>query len=484
MRHVAIAALSLLAPTIALAQGTPFDMSPERPAIEAPAPVIETPQIEAPRPTPVEPQPAPEPVPEAATEPQGPQESTRNLLPQATLRLNGEGDTKSWAVYLTDEQGQSAARIDLAYRNAIVVAPETSRLFVSVNGIALLDESIQSADGLDRLSVDVAQGVFQPGRNEIVVRAVHRHRTDCSIASTYELWTELDGAGTMLAFAGEASSEPGSIEELRALGGNFEGEAEIAIVAPGLSRSDIGADLLRLAQAIALSTSLSQPKFSIASDIGEVSADAALLVLVGTAEELTSIADLDPGSIDGPSSTLRRPGDGPVTLLVTGRSREEWLTAIDGIAQQVDRPASSTREFLVTEARRTPNAPMFYEGRSISFSELGIASEQFAGRRYARSFQFAIPSDFYAGSYGQARILLDAAYTSAVLPGGLINVYVNGNIATSVPITTRRGAVLRQYPIKVTMEHFRPGVNTIDIEVDLLTAADEACAPGATSVFQ
>lgn len=483
MKRELAAALMLVAPGLAFAQGTPFDMSPERPAAEEPAPAVEVPQPAPPDPEPadVPDEVAAPPAPEAAIPESALDQAARHLLPQAKLRLNGESDTRSWAVYLTGDQAQSTAQLDLAYSNAIVVAPETSRLFVSINGIAILDQSIQSAEALSEVSLDIEPGVLQPGRNEISVRAVHRHRTDCSIASTYELWTELDGAGTMLTFAGDASIGPESIEELRALGGDVDGEANISIVAPGLSRSDIGADLLRLAQAVTLSTSLANPRFSIADSIDQGSQDAALVVVVGTAEEIAPIARIDAGEIDGASASLRRSPEGVSTLVVTGRSRQEWLSAIDGIAQQVDRPANSPREFLVTEAVRTPNAPMLYEARSVTFAEFGIASEQFAGRRYARSFQFAIPSDFYAGSYGQARILLDAAYTSSVLPGGLINVYVNGNLATSVPMTARRGAVLRQYPIKVTMEHFRPGVNTVLLEVDLLTQADQVCAPGATT---
>ena len=55
--------------------------------------------------------------------------------------------------------------------------------------------------------------------------------------------------------------------------------------------------------------------------------------------------------------------------------------------------------------------------------------------------QFAVPADFYADTYGEARLLLDAAYSEAVLPGSLVNVYVNGSIASSTPLTARRGAV-------------------------------------------
>src|SRR5690606_15714672 len=102
-------------------------------------------------------------------------------------------------------------------------------------------------------------------------------------------------------------------------------------------------------------------------------------------------------------------------------------------------------------------------------------------RRYLHSFTFAIPSDFYAGSYGEARLLLDAAYSADVLPGSSLNIYVNGSIAASMQLTERRGAILDQLPIKVTMRHFRPGLNEIAIEAELLTEQDAACLPGAAA---
>ncbi|VVT14756.1 cellulose biosynthesis cyclic di-GMP-binding regulatory protein BcsB [Rhizobium sp. EC-SD404] len=506
MTRAAIALVAMLCAVDAHAQGTPFDMSPERPAVEedvAPEPlppVPATPEPTTPEPAPPEPA-TPEPAEQPSTtapnnqsdadlaEPAPPAPETsvdadtlRYLLPEPMLRLNGEGDRRNWAVYLTEAQAASPVRLNVGYRNAVVVAPEASRLSVSINGVSVLHESIQAPGDTGELTVDLAAGLLQPGRNELSVQAIQRHRTDCSIESTYELWTELDGARTFLAFPSSDEIGLTNVEDLRALSGDMNGSADIAIIAPVLASSDIGAELLRLTQAIALSSNFPDPQFSIATTDDGLIESPDLRVFAGAAADIAEMAGIDATQIGGPTLMLvdGESGASPI-LIVTGQNQQEWLTAVTQIAQQVDRPAGAPREFLSTEATWTPNAPMIYEGRSISFADLGIGSEQFAGRRYARSFQFAVPSDFYAGSYGQARILLDAAYTGAVLPGGLINVYVNGNIATSVAMTARRGAVLRQFPIKVTMEHFKPGVNTVLFEVDLLTRDDEVCAPGATT---
>ena len=41
---------------------------------------------------------------------------------------------RSWAIYLTPEQAASPASLSLGYQSSIFVAPEASRLRVSING--------------------------------------------------------------------------------------------------------------------------------------------------------------------------------------------------------------------------------------------------------------------------------------------------------------------------------------------------------------
>lgn len=117
--------------------------------------------------------------------------------------------------------------------------------------------------------------------------------------------------------------------------------------------------------------------------------------------------------------------------------------------------------------------------RRIALSELGIESAEFGGRRFRNEFYIGMPADFYASAYGEASLLLDAAYSSQVLPGSHIDIYVNDEIASTVPISNNGGGIFRHLPIKVTMRHFKPGPNKVTIEAVLMTAQDQACAPGA-----
>lgn len=445
------------------AQQAPFDMTPERPAAEPAEPA---------RPD----EPPAEPAPPAA-------DIRRLLLPAGTLLLSGENATRRWALHLTAAQAASPARLNLAYRNAVVVAPEGSRLQVMLNDVIVLDAPVRSADGFADIAADLPEALLRAGRNEVAIRVSHRHRTDCTIESTYELWTEVDAARTYLSFADPAAGQLASFEDLRTVAADAQGGVRIAILAPAMAHGDIGADIMRLAQAIALHVALPNIDFAIDAAPSPAQEDATLRVLLGAGDELAELGwPLPPGAAGGPVAAFLPPAEGePPTLVVSGRSREDWLVAIGQMLMPVDRPPGMQREALATEAWRMPNAPMIYGRRDLSFAELGIRSEQFSGRRYTTGFQFAVPSDFYADSYGEARILLDAAYADTILPGSQVNIYVNGTIAASTPIAARRGTILNQLPIRLTMRHFKPGLNDVLIEANLLTEQDAACLPGATA---
>ncbi|MBB3351264.1 hypothetical protein FHT70_001175 [Rhizobium sp. BK049] len=175
------------------------------------------------------------------------------------------------------------------------------------------------------------------------------------------------------------------------------------------------------------------------------------------------------------------PRSGSPVLLISGPSWQAVSSAIDTIVSPTDRSADVRRDALTTERWSAPNAPLVFSDTSIALSQLGVKTTEFSGRRFRTSFNVAVPADFYANAYGEAKVLLDAAYTDNVLPGSHIDIYVNDNIASTVPLTSTTGGILRHLPIRVTMRHFKPGLNTIAIETILMTKDDAACAPGATA---
>jgi hypothetical protein len=397
--------------------------------------------------------------------------------------LEGEHDRHSWSIYVTPEQAGSPARFNLGYQNAVVVAPEASQITVLVNDRVIGQQQIAASENAAQVSFAVPAGLLQQGVNVITLRADQRHRTDCSIASTYELWSNVDPANTYLAFNGGLATRLSSVDAIRAIGVDEAGATTFNMVVPSLDQPGIVKPVLRLTQGLSILSGMPSQTFDFQTDRLAPSSSGKLTVLVGTAAELQPIfPDLPASAISAPIATFvddRRTGQ-PV-FVVSGPNWQSIAVAVDSVVSPVDRPLSVQRSVLATQRWSAPDAPMLFSDANLSFAQLGMETLEFAGRRVRSGFKIGVPADFFAQGYGEATILLDAAYSQAVLPGSQINVYVNGNIASTVPITTAGGGILRHLPIRVTMRHFKPGVNTVDMETVIRTQEDEACAPGASA---
>ncbi|MBP1859894.1 hypothetical protein J2Z75_003415 [Rhizobium herbae] len=472
MRHLLLAlTFAALSNTLLHAQTLPFDMTPERPALTSPT------EGQGGNGT-VQPAPAVTPV----VEPAETEAFQRYILPNGNLGLTGEFEDRTWSVYLTPRQAASGARLNLGYQNSIFVAPEASRLSVEVNNTNISDQPIRSPESVSELSLDIPKGLLKPGSNLIRLRSSQRHRTDCSIQSTYELWSNIDAEKTYLSFADNAAQVFQSLDDIRAIGVNESGLTRFNFVVPALEQPGTTISLMRLAQGLAVLADMPNQSFSFDTDHMIASRPGEMTVLVGTPAELQPyLPSLPTGAGSAPvAGFVEDPKTGTPVLVLTGPTWQAIRTAIESIVAPTDVVAPVRRDVITTQRWRAPDAPFLFSDTRLRFSQLGLNTEQFSGRRFRTDFAIGVPSDFYAAAYGEAVILLDAAYSPNILPGSHIDIYVNGSIASTVPITSSGGGILRHLPINVTMRHFRPGVNTIAIEAILKTEDDTVCAPGAT----
>lgn len=151
----------LMAAHCGYAQNLPFDMSPERPAQEMPPAIPDQPADGSDDAGAA--QNAPVIVPA--------QNFRRFVLPGGDLSLSGEIAERAWSIYLTPEQAASAATFNIGYQNSILVAPEASRLSVSINDVALSEENLGSAEGVAEFNLTVPKGLLKPGANLVRLSA-------------------------------------------------------------------------------------------------------------------------------------------------------------------------------------------------------------------------------------------------------------------------------------------------------------------------
>jgi hypothetical protein len=269
---VLVVAGSVLAPVVAAAQ-SPFDMTPERG--EAPsAPPAASPPAAAPaappagsgfRPFDVGDSPAASPPPATAVPPAAgvgvvPNDLTRDrpvsedapvdpaaarldpgridryLLSEPQLRFEGESGQRSWGFSLTGEQAERAATLAIAFNSSIFVSPEDSLLRITINDKRIVDQPLAARENPTKLDTPIPPGTLRPGVNVITFLVEQRHRTDCTIQSTYDLWTEFESDGTGLVFEGDDPTTLASLDDLPAVGLDATGRTRLQLIAPGGER--------------------------------------------------------------------------------------------------------------------------------------------------------------------------------------------------------------------------------------------------------
>ncbi|MDQ0390676.1 cellulose biosynthesis cyclic di-GMP-binding regulatory protein BcsB [Labrys monachus] len=492
------------APGLQADEAQPFDMTPERgnrPApLPSPIPLPLPPAAVAPAPAPDQtaaPAPAPVPPAAAATPAAAPQSPAtlpnskaksqptsldRPILPYKHLILEGEIDSKTWNVVLTRDQAASPVTLTLGYKAAVFVAPESSRLSLRINNRPIFDTPIEASDRLGQLTAQLPAGLLRPGPNLFRLEATQRHRTDCTIASTYELRTEIDSASTALHFQSPTAPRLARVEDLAAVSPDVDGETRLRIVTPKLGQKVGIAPVLRFAQAASILIGMPNQDISVMDGPNGPPRPGVMTAAIGTAEDLkTVMRTVPPEAASQPIVTfVDDPALGPSTLVISGPSPTAVSHAVDAVAALVARPRGVPRAVLDTSRWAAPNPPLLLGAGHARLSNLGVVTQEFSGRRFKAEFQIGIPSDFYAGASGEALLMLDAAYSNAVLPGSHLDIYVNDDIAATTPLSANGGEILRHLPIRIPMAHFRPGPNRITFEAQLHTAADMECAAGPT----
>ena len=469
-------------PPAAAAAPRPADPQPAPPAGTA-APFSMGPRNAAPSAGAVGSAPPPVRAPVAATAPatRSVARIERPILPFETLRFEGETDARSWTFHLTQDEAASGATFSIGYKNAVVVMPEGSRLRIAINGESVLDTPISSSNDIKRVTASIRPGLLRPGQNIIRMEALQRHRTDCTIAATYELWTDVESASTRLIFAEGATKTLRGLDDLPAVGVDNTGVTTIRVVAPKIYRPEIRDRLLRLAQTVALRGRYAHPVIQVMESDPGPSPVGTIKVAMGLAGELRGLVPgiPDAASLQPLTMMMQEPGSTGSTLVVAGPTWQDLDTAIGIVRAQTLNPLNAERGMIDTASWHWPEVPTAFGGQSFRFADLGVPTQEFSGRRLKADLAINLPSDFYATEYGEAILHLDAPYTSAVRPGSHVNVFVNGMISTQMTITSQ-GDIVKRHTVRVPLKNFKSGFNRITFEAALMTDADTRCAPGET----
>ncbi len=379
------------------------------------------------------------------------------------LMFRGESAHRSWSVYLGRGETERAKTFQLALKNAVAALPDQSSVRLSINGRVVANVPTRSPNSVAIVPVAIPPGLLVPGFNKVDVSTVMLHRVDCSVAASYELWTELDPAQTGFLVPAVPASAVRSIEDVAAEPLADDGTARIHLRsadyddAAGLARAG------RLITALVRRAGLARPVVDVGPEAGR---GPGVDVVLATGKAGTEASrNLRILGREDDVTFARDPASERLVLLLSGADAAD-------LDRQVD-------AFAAKGARLAPAAPvgeMAVEGETRrSFADLGLQTEAFSGRHYAAAIDVVLPSDFYPANYDRAQVRIDGTYARNLDPDNALVFRVNGALVSSLHLGPDREGVLDHDLVELPLRFFHPGHNAITFEAATTTPADRQC---------
>ena len=382
------------------------------------------------------------------------------------LRLAGEESSLQWPIYLTEAQARERLRLRIGYLAAISVVPDASFLTATVNDVAIGRSEIKAPGAIRILEFDIPPDLLKPGYNAVAITGIQRHRVDCSLDATYELWTQIDPAWTgLVAPPGAAGAV--SLRDLPAIAPDGRGVVPIRIVLrnrPGFASFE---RLIGLAQRLALAGGFTQASVEFATEPG---GPAGLDIVVGG-------DDVDAGPARQPVTFEPAQEKRAARIVLAGDTPADIEAAqrIVGVTAPRDPIGSLQGLSALAQARGVPAQA----GESLALSSFGLQNRDFAGRLFRTGFDVSLPTDFVPADYDRVTLNLAGGYAAGLEVGAQIIVDLNGRNVASVPLARADGDIFRDAAIALPLSRWRPGRNRVEIKALLPTTSDRVCEEGA-----
>ena len=387
------------------------------------------------------------------------------------FRLQGETGASEWPIYLSETQTRRKLRFRVGYLSAVSIMPEASTLTISINDVTIGTTKIQALNKVQSVDFDIPAELVKPGFNAVRIAVDQRHRVDCSLAATYELWTQIDPSQTgVLMPAGDAGAR--DVGELAALAPDDHGTLPVRVILPGRTSA---ANIERVIHAVQLIASVGHFDQPVV-DVGPMaSGDYGVNLVIGLYADVAKVQDLEGlGRVEGarlallPGTATRR-----ATIVITGLTEDDVNRALISFGE-----AAPTRgsEAGLRAASAFPGLRVS-GGQSVRLRDLGMRSQEFSGRYFRTGFNIIMPADFYSADYAKVPLDLAGGYAPGLLSSAQIIVSINGRNAVSASLPRAQGDVFKENTLPLPLGYFRPGLNRIEIAAELPKADDGVCDP-------
>ncbi|MFL5332363.1 MAG: cellulose biosynthesis cyclic di-GMP-binding regulatory protein BcsB [Geminicoccaceae bacterium] len=404
------------------------------------------------------------------------------------LELSGYEDRLELGLPVPATGRLVSAELRLNFVNSRNLDIRNSRVSAEINGQPLGNLPLRNDGEVSRVILRLPVELFKPAGNRLVFTSELRTGAPCGPITVRELWAQADPVNSYLLMTyqkgsvsptlaaldpGAPLADPGVLAILTV--GNDPRPAilqAVALAAEGFALRH-GDRPLRIAQ-VRVSARAGVPDLARALQAtlpGLPLGTPVTSMLLGTDRELQPLIGPVPQAAGG--SRLRLvpglgTGEAPV-LVASGVDDAALFQAAlrlsDLTAPLPNQPAVS---FGPAQTLAHPPSPTLVSGQEVALGELGFSVRRISSSgRYEPAADIEMPMDFYALDNRKAELILDYDFVPNLSRYAVINVLVNGQHVTHVPLDDADGGQIRGKRVTVLLNSFRPGINRLVFEASL-----------------
>jgi hypothetical protein len=389
---------------------------------------------------------------------------------QFDLFFGGEFASHTVPFFALPEEASSPSALVLTMQTAISVAPEDSKMIIKVNGTQVGTTGLMAGDPR-RIQLAVPAGVIHPGYNAVTISAEQRHRVDCAIDATYELWTKIDPDKSGFIYDGMTRPAQ-SLVDLLPLSGAKNGRTSMRVVLPAGSSMAEYDRAMNVVQALTILGNFNHPAIEFGSAPGT---GPGIDIYLGTKSALARILGNEDKALTSNERFVVEAGDANrKRLVISGLDAQDLDNRSLELASMAltDRPAGSPEGLT---ALANLKGRTLIPGEKVSLGQLGYAGKRFSGRYEVSQINFTMPSDFYPGDYASINLHLSALYVGGLAPNAVLTIRANDKVVANIPLSSPREGEIRDQRLPIPFSVLRPGQNTLMIEARLPSRQDSVC---------
>ncbi|MGH1588720.1 cellulose biosynthesis cyclic di-GMP-binding regulatory protein BcsB [Methylobacterium phyllosphaerae] len=302
--------------------------------------------------------------------------------------------------------------------------------------------------------------------------AVQRHRVDCSMQATYELWTQIDPSWTGLVMPAGIDTVR-ALPDLPAIAPDARGVVPIRVVLrskPGFATFE---KIISVVQRVALAGRYAHVAVEFGPPLKGLHG---INLVVGAPGELQDLPGYDPSQMVGGQALtfLSATTDRSATLIVPGIGAAELDAASAVLTATASREAAGSPQGL--RLLQLARGLEIDGGATLPLARFGVPNREFSGRLFRTGFDVSLPADFIPADYAKANLALAGGYAAGLETGAQIIIDVNGRNVASNALPRSDGDVFRNAVMPLPLSRWRPGRNHVEITALLPSATDRTCA--------